>query len=99
MYDFMLYRLPLIMVIASAGRNIALGCLQENKACQHCTATYFLFFFIIIISTSDSFTCHDLPVSVVIRFRRRESLFLDDNHNRQRQSYCNRNCLQETIII
>ena len=33
MYDLMLYRLPLIMVIASAGRNIALSCLQENKVC------------------------------------------------------------------
>ena len=40
--------------------------------------TYFLLFF--IISTSGSFTCHDLPVSVGIRFRRRESLFLDQNH-------------------
>ena len=40
--------------------------------------TYFLLFF--IISTSGSFTCHDLPVSVEIRFRIRESLFLDQNH-------------------
>ena len=40
--------------------------------------TYFLLFF--IISTSGSFTCHDLPVSVEIRFRSRESLFLDQNH-------------------
>ena len=40
--------------------------------------TYFLLFF--IISTSGSFTCHDLPDSVEIRFRSRESLFLDQNH-------------------
>ena len=32
MYDLMLYRLPLIMVVASAGHNIALSYLQENKA-------------------------------------------------------------------
>ena len=78
MCDLMLYRFPLIMVIASAGRNIALSCLQENKACKHCMTTYFLIFF--IISTSGSFTCHDLPVSVEIRFRSRENLFLDQNH-------------------
>ena len=40
--------------------------------------TYFLLFF--IISTSGSFTCHDLPVSVEISFRSRESLVLDQNH-------------------
>ena len=40
--------------------------------------TYFLLLF--IISTSGSFTCHNLPVSVEIRFRSRESLFLDQNH-------------------
>ena len=40
--------------------------------------TYFLLLF--IISTSGSFTYHDLPVSVEIRFRSRESLFLDQNH-------------------
>ena len=77
MYDLMLYRLPLIKVIASAGRNIALSCLQENKACQHCMSAYFPLFF--IISTSVSFTCHDLPVSVGIRFRSLESLFFDQN--------------------
>ena len=33
MYGLMLNRLPLIRVIASARRNIALSCLQENKAC------------------------------------------------------------------
>ena len=63
------------MVIASADRNIALSCLQENKAC---ITTYLLLFF--IISTSGSFTCHDLSVSVEIRFRSREKLFLDQNH-------------------
>ena len=41
--------------------------------------TYFQSFFF-IISTSGSFTCHDLPVSVEIRFRSRKSLFLDQNH-------------------
>ena len=41
--------------------------------------TYFLLVFF-IISTSGSFTCHDLPGSVEIRFRSRESLFLDQNH-------------------
>ena len=66
------------MVIASAGRNIALSCLQVNKACSHCMTTYFLLIF--IISTSGSFTCHDLPVSVETRFRSRESLFFDRNH-------------------
>ena len=40
--------------------------------------TYILLFF--IISTSGSFTCRDLPVRVEIRFRSRESLFLDPNH-------------------
>ena len=40
--------------------------------------TYFMLFF--IISTSGSFTCrHNLPVGVEIRFRSRESLFLDQN--------------------
>ena len=39
-----------------------------------------LFSIIFIISTSSSFTCHDLPVSVEIRFRSRESLFLDQNN-------------------
>ena len=40
--------------------------------------TYFLLF--LIISTSGSFACHDLPVIVEIRFRNRENLFLDQNH-------------------
>ena len=40
--------------------------------------TYFLLFFIIL--TSGCFTCHNLLVSVEMRFRSRESLFLDQKH-------------------
>ena len=97
MYDLMLYPLPLIMVIASAGRNIAVSYLKENKACYHCMTTYFLLVF--IISTSGSFTCHDLPVSVAIRFCSRESLFLDKITQAAPVLLQSQSCLQETIII
>ena len=59
--------------------------------------TYFLYFF--IISTSGSFTCHDLPVSVEIRFRSRESLFLEQNTQAAPVLLQSQICLQETIII
>ena len=80
MYDLMLYRLQLIMVIASAGRNIDCAKLLSRKqSVLNCMTTYFLLLFF-IISTSGSFTCHDLPVSIEIRLRSRESLFLYQNH-------------------
>ena len=57
------------------------------------------FLLLIIISSSGSFTCHDLPVSVEIRFRSRESLFLDQNHTGSASLIASQGCLQETIII